>query len=371
MKVLFYFPHGLVGGAEKQVEYLIRGINDPAFQSVVVYRDASVAPFVKQLNRPHTRIYSPEVVRQLQPAIVQSNINQFFPDGFLYKAFKAKPLRPVLMGVVHDRRWSPNSVSVGSGIHDAAIAVSKDAKMHYEATFAGAPCYEITNGVDYTKFNPSIRSTYTSWKDSGRRPCGGFSGRLNEEKGISRLVSIAKLMPGIDFDLVGEGVENYLEKIRSEKIANVRIYPQTSDIASFYGKWDFFISCSPSEGYGLSIAEAVSCGIPSVIWNCGGVTESLRSGKDCIIGGTETEMCNGINDVIDRLWKPVIVNRPDLSHYRMAAKYTELYRQLTKNHHISETTINDLNPNYGSTSDKLKLKLQVLREFIKQKLVST
>lgn len=358
MKVLFYLPHGLVGGAEKQVEYLIRGAAGSSMAPVVLYKDKVVESFVRQLRVPFTRVYSPgsvmSVIQRVRPVIVQSNINQFYPDGVLYEAMNRIGSPPVSIGVVHDRLWFPSSASAGKGIEDAAVGVSCDAKCFYETRIKGTACIEIHNGVDSSIYNEGIRSSHVDWKTGGRRPCGGFCGRLNEQKGISRILGIAAAMPGVDFELVGEGGDSYRKQLTDENIRNVRIYPQASEVVEYYKRWDFFISCSPSEGFGLSIAEAVACGVPSVIWQCGGITEMLRNREDCLIVKSDSEILEALDDILQQGWKPEVYGRPDLSHTRMARKYMDLYRQITDGIELDSHSVHDLRQDSGSVFEKCR-----------------
>jgi glycosyltransferase involved in cell wall biosynthesis len=206
------------------------------------------------------------------------------------------------------------------------VGVSDDASAYFVSRMPDTRITTIPNGVDTEIFNPSLRRGRTP----GKRPVGGFTGRLEEGdgKGIPQLINIVRNFP-IDFEFVGKDFGQYEEYCRQNHIFNIRFYPHRNDLRNFYAKWDVFVSRSPAEGFGLSIAEAVCCGIPTVSWNCGGVTRYLEHGKQILLADTEAGMAEAIMSVVEG---KVQLNPADadLSAKTMAARYAELYRSLVE-----------------------------------------
>src|SRR5690606_13360073 len=105
----------------------------------------------------------------------------------------------------------------------------------------------------------------------------------------------------------------------------------TNNMVPHYHNWDFFLSCSPKEGFGLAIAEALMCGLQSVILDCGGVTHYIEHGKHAYIGKDFEDVSKGVQRVVESYRNHGPFYDPsslDLSAKTMAKKYLELYDSL-------------------------------------------
>lgn len=100
-------------------------------------------------------------------------------------------------------------------------------------------------------------------------------GRLNYQKGFDILIdvwsSIANKYPDWSIHIYGDGElkECLLDQISKYKLTNsIFIHPATSDIYAKYQEHEFYVMTSRYEGFGLVLAEAMSCGIPCVSFDC-------------------------------------------------------------------------------------------------------
>lgn len=94
--------------------------------------------------------------------------------------------------------------------------------------------------------------------------------RLAPEKHVDWLVKAAvqahKKIDDLTLDIYGEGGERQrLEKIIKENNAQAYIHLMGQhDLAKIYGKYSAYIAASTSEGFGLSLMEAVGSGLPMI-----------------------------------------------------------------------------------------------------------
>jgi glycosyltransferase involved in cell wall biosynthesis len=100
-------------------------------------------------------------------------------------------------------------------------------------------------------------------------------GRLYSEKRFDRLIDafslIAEKYPEWFIDIYGEGPDEQVLKHqidRQKLVGRVNLKGVTKDVYSEYLKSQFFVLSSDSEGFGLVLIEAMSCGIPVVSTNC-------------------------------------------------------------------------------------------------------
>ena len=101
------------------------------------------------------------------------------------------------------------------------------------------------------------------------------AGRLVEQKGYDLLLDawskVHQKHPEWILDIYGEGEDKtmLLEKRKNLALENsVLFHPPTLDIYQKYMDSDFYVMSSRFEGFGLVLAEAMSCGIPCVSFDC-------------------------------------------------------------------------------------------------------
>ena len=110
----------------------------------------------------------------------------------------------------------------------------------------------------------------------------GFVGRLTEVKGIYNLVEIAiktnEINKKIKFLVIGEGVlRGYIEnQIKLNKLENIKLLGFKNNIENYIPYFDILIMPSNMEGIPLTILESMSCGVPCIGSNVGGIPEIIN-----------------------------------------------------------------------------------------------
>ncbi len=124
-----------------------------------------------------------------------------------------------------------------------------------------------------------------------------FVGRLIPIKGIKLLVEIARELDQIQFLFNGAGpLESFLNSA-SEQNTNIKFLGQVQNynLPVYYNSADVF--CIPSqyeEGLGRVVMESVSCGIPVVGSNRGGISEALNKTISILLKPTHDNLKNTI-----------------------------------------------------------------------------
>lgn len=140
----------------------------------------------------------------------------------------------------------------------------------------------IYNGIDESLFVP-VKSKKTSSSITVL-----FSGNTSRRKGFD---FIPKLLPYLNSNiriLYTTGLRNKRPALVTDKLVDIGSIHHT-DMPALYQKADILISPSIREGFGLSVAEAMSCGLPVVAFNTSSLPELIDHG----MGGYLTD----INDV--------------------------------------------------------------------------
>ena len=112
-----------------------------------------------------------------------------------------------------------------------------------------------------------------------------FVGRVDSQKGYRYLSAIWKIVgqlhPDWRLDLYGEGVDKVENQNLIPKGENVFAHPQTPDIMDRYKESSILVLTSVYEPFGLVMAEAMSCGVPVVAFDCPyGPSEIITDGEN-------------------------------------------------------------------------------------------
>lgn len=124
-----------------------------------------------------------------------------------------------------------------------------------------------------------------------------FVGRLTKIKGVEELISVAKKLSFINFVFIGNGpLEDYLKKEQRQS-KNIIFLGRVDNkqLPQYYNSADIF--CIPSqykEGFGRVVMEAVSCGLPIVGANKGGIPEALDGSVSVLVEPTPENLANAI-----------------------------------------------------------------------------
>lgn len=96
----------------------------------------------------------------------------------------------------------------------------------------------------------------------------GMAVRIVEDKGVEDAIELLTFLPeNFILTVAGDGpVLPRLKKLAEQKGLSGRVewLGLVADIETFYSKIDFYLYLSWYEGFGLSVAEAMACGIPVV-----------------------------------------------------------------------------------------------------------
>lgn len=158
----------------------------------------------------------------------------------------------------------------------------------------------IYNGIDSNKFIPQ--------KTISHDKCINvlFVGNFTHRKGAHLLTKISNKL--------GNNINIYCTRgLRKNKYisnANNLIdvgHISYDDMPALYNKADIFLFPTFREGFGLAVAEAMSCGLPVVASNCSSIPELLDDGKGgflCPVGE--------IDAFVEKI--ELLVNAPELRH---------------------------------------------------------
>lgn len=136
-------------------------------------------------------------------------------------------------------------------------------------------------GVDHSLFAPSPRG---AGGGSRSKMSILFVGQIGQRKGLSYLLEAYRSFagPGTELTLVGNfaGSEAPLRPFRN-LFRHMPNQPRT-ELANIYRRSDVFVFPTLLEGMGLVVLEAMACGLPAIVTDCG-PGDLVRDGVDGFI----------------------------------------------------------------------------------------
>lgn len=167
----------------------------------------------------------------------------------------------------------------------------------------GHPVELIHNGIDTQVFQPydkkQVRRKYNVPDNVFVIGAVGHGGALNNQwKGgrytQAALDKLKSRLPGFVFVNIGAD-----EKSNEPGIINIPHTGDESELARAYSILDIFLYTPVADNCPLVILEAMSCGVPVVTFNTGGIPELVRDGTDGCI--TEFNDIQGLISSVERM----------------------------------------------------------------------
>lgn len=186
----------------------------------------------------------------------------------------------------------------------AIVGVSKYDEKHMIIENITNNIYTIYNGVYEPKTN------LNPFHQSNRKKILCIA-RISKPKKVDLFCEIAKILP--EFDFIWVGNQYKIEKHPD----NVFFLGNIPNAATFCRNVDLFILPSNYEGLPMVIIEAMSCSLPIVASNVGGISEIVRNGEN----GFTVE--NNPNLFAEKI--QIILNNSDL-YNKFATKSYQIFK---------------------------------------------
>jgi glycosyltransferase involved in cell wall biosynthesis len=107
-------------------------------------------------------------------------------------------------------------------------------------------------------------------------------------KGIDTFIEVARILPGIKFEIVGINQSNLAHKLGNLPV-NLSLYDKVKpeELKDFYQKAKIYCQFSRSESFGVSIAEAMAFGAFPIVTGEGGMPEVIGTVGTIVVRDTQ------------------------------------------------------------------------------------
>ncbi len=363
MKIIFIITGLGMGGAETQVCNLADEFSRLGHQILIISLTGSI---IKRPISPEVKIISlnmqknifrfikayaktRELIRDFQPDLIHSHMVH---ANLFARLIRLTCKIPLLICTAH----STNEGGFGRilayrlthSLGDLFTNVSSKAVEAFEKQGA-APKGEMLvqyNGINtnYFSFSPAKRDLIRGELNINTSTTLLLSvGRFNEQKDYPNLLrAFAKLnQPNIKLAIVGTG--ELEKKIKDLALSlglsqDILFLGLREDIPALMSAADLFVLSSSEEGFGLVVAEAMSCERVVVATDCGGVREIVGEYGFLVKPRLDDDLAAGINKALN---EPAELKNKQTSEARqriienfsleiIAKKWLELYKRKLK-----------------------------------------
>jgi len=201
----------------------------------------------------------------------------------------------------------------------AAAFVAISDQIRDEIVAQGVPperVHRIPNGVDSGTFRPATAEQRSALKARLGLPAGPvvvYTGRLVSYKGLPGLLEawgdLARDLANAMLVLVGEGggdmhdCEAALrEFVRQQDLGTrVRFTGAVANVEDWLRAADLFVFPTENEAFGLSLVEAMACGLPAITTQVGGIRDFVQHERNAwvVASGDRAGLATAIRSLLD------------------------------------------------------------------------
>jgi len=230
-----------------------------------------------------------------EPDLIHTHFS--YPDGYgmmgLAKKWKA-PLVISALGtierkVAYEGTYTSKQIIEAMNFADKILSVSEDLKVHIvNLGIDESKVHVVSNGVDTEKFKPAGKEHARSVLNLPQeKKIVLFVGSLRKIKGVDYLIEAAKNFVDTDTDLYMVGRDDGLMKSLEKRAEELKIADSIKftgpvnheDIPLWVSASDMLVLPSLSEGRPNVVLEALSCEVPVVATDVGGIPELMVDGE--------------------------------------------------------------------------------------------
>lgn len=201
-----------------------------------------------------------------------------------------------------------------------AVAISDSVKESFikKYGFNADKIKVVYNGVDTEKFAPNFSKSTDKFTIT-------YVGRVLKFKGIHTLIEAAALLnhSNINIQIIGTAYDGYDKELLSlakEKDIEkqVQLCGAQTNVEQWLQSSQLFVHPTMAEeGFGLTLAEALSCGVPCAAFDEGAMKEIIINGKNGFIADELT--AQGLAHAIEKIY---IIWKNDFEKYIEMCRYS-------------------------------------------------
>ena len=316
MKIMMAIPSLGVGGAEKMVETLSKGLKGRCEIVVVVY-NLTDSILEKRLSESDIRIVelkkgkgfsisallkARNVIRNERPDVIHTHLHAL---PYFWLASGHIPIIHTVHTIADKEHTGIEKIVSGFIYRNSrkciTVAITKIVRESLIEEYGNRldRALIVFNGVDFSNF--MCKECYEKHNPFEIVHVGRFCAVKNHKLIIDCINILKEKGYDIHISLIGDGPDR---KVIEHKVNELGLQREVSfkgvqdSVGSFLTNADMLILPSAYEGMPMSLIEAMGSGLPIVASNVGGIPDMIESGKDgVLITPSLDELCEAIADL--------------------------------------------------------------------------
>jgi glycosyltransferase involved in cell wall biosynthesis len=314
IKILYIISDQKFGGGSRHLLNLIREIDRNNFEPILVTTPSPILDMIKDI-KIKTHIVDMKSRIDLKATKNIKNIISDEKPGLIHLhstragligAYAAKNAKIPIIYTEH--LFTKDYVPYNSIIHHAQLFAFRKLSKHITKVIAVSESvrkYSVEKNIFpknkietiYNGIKPKTITNLKKMSDSNKQKLIiGSIGTLTKLKGQRYLIEAFKNLKSsnIDFQLeiVGSGQDerHLLKQVKKLNLQDkIRFLGQLNDIDKVMENWDIYVQPSISESFGLSVAEAMSMGIPVIATAAGGLSELVDGDSGILVNSKDSQ----------------------------------------------------------------------------------
>jgi len=254
-------------------------------------------------------------VKKIKPDIIISKMVS--PSGTVGVMYKKKTNVPVITQceggdiICDNGLWDKIINKFVLKRSNRVISATYDMKEIIEKKYGTVNTIIIKNGINFSKFNKTKKINLNL-----SRPVITFAARIEENKGLEYLLSAFKKInieiKSANLLVLGEGsLRKSLEKKYMDKNIFFKGHINYEEMPEILKSSDLFVLPAIFEAQGISLLEAMSCGLPIISTKVGGIPELIKKDNGILVKpGNVNSLSNAMIKILknERLREIIIKN---------------------------------------------------------------
>lgn len=236
------------------------------------------------------------------PNVIAAAVKPFLGETRVVWGIRASDMKVAQYGLVH--QLARKTECLLSHVPERIISNSSaGAEFAIRSGFPRPRIAVVPNGIDTDRFRPDQGLRSRERKRLGIRDeeiAIGVLARLDRMKGYGEFLDAAVLIaarnPLTRFFCIGDGPEAEGLKKRTQELGlgDRVMFPGEMDAVAALNALDVACSSSLSEGFSNAVAEAMACGLPSVVTDVGDSASIVGRSGTVVAASSATALADGI-----------------------------------------------------------------------------
>ncbi len=318
IKIIFFIPNLMAGGAERVISFLSSNLNENLFDCIliVIGKEKNISyniqkSKVKFLNEERVSYSIPKLIKTIRgekPDIVISTVSHLNIAIAISSIFFRKSIYIARQAAITKvsfnietkakKSWTPDLLGKALRKMDYVICQSKDMAVDCMKEFS----------IEKDNIKIIQNPITDDFKVKNKKKLKGDTykfiavGRLVEIKGHLRIIRIlSRINVPFMYTIIGDGPlkDDIFNKIKELGLCQfVKYIPYSNKIADYLSENDFFLQGSFSEGFPNALLESCAVGTPAIAFDVpGGTKEIIENGINGYLVNTEEEFLERLHDL--------------------------------------------------------------------------